>query len=106
MSEIQLGTTIWHLGTAGSNPLAPTIQVGQGVALLSVVACTIVSELTGLSPSGQEPSERSRSSISQAWSSICQAQRRIRNWTGHLPTDPATAPRALNSRIPEQNVSR
>jgi hypothetical protein len=27
-SEIQSGTTIRHLGTAGSNPLAPTIQVG------------------------------------------------------------------------------
>ena len=26
---IQAGTTIRHLGTAGSNPLAPTIQVGS-----------------------------------------------------------------------------
>ena len=28
-STIQPGTTIWHLGTEGSNPLAPTNQVGS-----------------------------------------------------------------------------
>ena len=46
----------------------------------------------------------SRSSISQAWSSMCQAQRRIRNWTVHH--FPADGPRALNSRIAAQNASR
>jgi hypothetical protein len=50
------------------------------------------------------PQDRSRSSISHAWSSMCQAQRRIKNWTVHH--DPAAAPRALVSRMPAQTASR
>ena len=47
--------------------------------------------------------DRSLSSISHAWSSMCQAQRRIRNCSAH---DRADSPRAWCSRIPSTKASR
>ena len=47
----------------------------------------------------QVPMDRSLSSISHAWSSMCQAQRRIRNCSAH---DRAGSPRAWCLRIPRR----
>jgi hypothetical protein len=33
-SAIQLGTTIWHVGIAGSNPLAPTKLTGRAAPMV------------------------------------------------------------------------
>ena len=52
---------------------------------------------------GRQPGLRSRSSISQAWSSMCHAQRRMRNCSAHVR---AISPRALWSRIAPTNAAR
>jgi hypothetical protein len=54
-------------------------------------------------PLRQVPMDGSLSSISHAWSSMCQAQRRIRNCNAH---DRADSPRAWCSRIPSTKASR